>query len=964
MVIPSGGTLPAQMVIELGFSGMVWEAVGSDPGVVCPATNVATNRTKGMSNPKYLPKDLPKCFMAASATTHSLSHGSSRGNVSRRALLLKSLLMALGVLIGVALASGSALSQTSYGFGGGSSGSSLGSGGSAMDLQKAQNAARNGLSDSEMDSACQAAVSKHMSTTDVDALARTLGMSPAQSAQFSDCVAHGGPTPSNAASNGSAALNPLQAPTRPLETSSIESRFHELDTPFKLLAAPKVSSLEQFGYDLFATKVSSFAPTGNVPVGDDYIVGPDDELNVYNWGRVNQTVKLKVDRDGSVMVPDIGPIQIGGLTFGQAKKLIEGRMSQITGVEVGVTMGQVRTIQVFVIGKVEQPGLYTVSALSHVSNVLGAAGGISKMGSLRKIELRRDDRVAMTIDLYDFLLHGDTKADVRLKPRDVIFVPVIGAVAAVTGDVKSPAIYEMLGNESLGNLLRMAGGVTAFGYSERVQVERVQNHEKRVSIDVNLNRRGAGQTPVYDGDLVKVFTILPIERNVVRVKGNVNQPGTYQWHPGMKVADLIAEAQGLANYTFYDYALLERRQGVERRITPLPINLGEALSDRLGADDLDLKPDDNITVYSQSELAQIPTVSIDGQVRKPGKYPLVPGMTARELIYTAGGLLDNASRDRAELLRTEIADGSVAHYTHMDLDLRQVLDVTQSYDVALKPSDEVLVQEASNWHRPWHVVLEGQVNRPGPYPIREGERLATVLRDCGGFRPEAYPRAAVFVRKSVQKIQQDLLDQARTRLQQDMVRLALLPHQAGQGDTSSETLAAIREILTQSQNTQATGRVVVKINSLESLESSPENIVLENEDRLVIPIQPAAVQVLGEVYNPNAIVYQRELRVQDYLQKAGGATEGGDTDHIYVIKADGSVLTDEGVRQNEKNRLFPLLPSIGGGLMEQYLEPGDTVYVPERLIYISSLQYAKDMTSVVANSALGLATLGILASTL
>jgi polysaccharide export outer membrane protein len=481
---------------------------------------------------------------------------------------------------------------------------------------------------------------------------------------------------------------------------------------------------------------------------------------------------------------------------------------------------------------------------------------------------------------------------------------------------------------------------------------------------VNLNQRGAGQKPIYDGDLVKVFTILPVERNVVRVKGNVNQPGTYQWHIGMRVAELVAEAQGPGNYTFYDYALIERRQGAEHRVTPLPVNLGEALSDSMGPDNLELRPEDSVTIYSQNELGQIPTVTIDGQVRKPGKYPLIPGMTARELVYSAGGLMDNASRDRAELVRTEITDGSVARYTHMDLDLRQVLDTSQANDVPLKPGDEMLIQEASNWHKPWHVMLEGQVNRPGPYPIREGERLATVLRDCGGFRPDAYPRAAVFIRKSVQKMQQDQLDQARTRLQQDMVRLALMPHQAGQGDTSTDTLNSIREILTASESAEANGRVVVKISNIETLERSPENIVLENEDKLVIPIQPASVQVLGQVYNPNAIVYLPELRVRDYLQKAGGVTEGGDADHVYVIKADGSVLTDEGVRQNEKNRLFPLLPSIGGGLQDQYLEPGDTVYVPEQLIYISSLQYAKDMTSVIANSALGLATLGILASTI
>jgi protein involved in polysaccharide export with SLBB domain len=312
-------------------------------------------------------------------------------------------------------------------------------------------------------------------------------------------------------------------------------------------------------------------------VGGDYILGPDDELNVYTWGRVNQTLHLKVDRAGIVMVPEIGPVQVSGLTFSQAKKLIEGRMGQITGVEVDVTMGQVRTIQVFVIGKVTQPGLYSVSALSHVSNALVAAGGVSKMGSLRNIEVRRDNRVIATLDLYDLLLRGDTIGDVRLSARDVIFVPVIGPVAGVAGDVKSPAIYEMKGSETLGNLLRMAGGVTAFGYAERLQLERVNNHQKRVALDINLNQRAAGKFPVSDGDLVKVFTVLPNERNIVRVKGNVNQPGSYEWHPGMRVIDLVRAAQGPADHTFFDYALLQRREGDERRMKPTPLNLGEAL---------------------------------------------------------------------------------------------------------------------------------------------------------------------------------------------------------------------------------------------------------------------------------------------------------------------------------------------------------------------------------------------------
>jgi len=833
--------------------------------------------------------------------------------------------------------------------------------------QAAGSASKGGLTDQEMEQLCQGAAGKHMNAADVEQLGKTMGLSPGQFAQLNDCMARQASsstgkdyTNQNLAEPGKS----LQPPIRKLETSSIENRFHELDTPYKLFTTPSSKLLEQFGYDLFATQVSTFAPAGNAAVGDNYMLGTDDELNVYTWGRVNQTLHLKVGRDGTVIVADIGPVQVAGLTFGQAKKLIEGRMSQITGVEVDVTMGQVRTIQVFVIGKVSQPGLYNVSALSHVSNALVAAGGISKVGSLRKIEVRRDNRVVATLDLYDFLLRGNTSGDVRLSERDVIFVPVIGPVAGVTGDVKSPAIYEMKGNEGLGNLLRMAGGVTAFGYAERLQLERVQNHQKRVALDVNLNERGTGQYPVYDGDLVKVFTVLPNERNIVRVKGNVNQPGSYEWHPGMRIIDLIRAAQGPSDHTFFDYALLQRRQGDERTLKPYPVNLGDAISSELSSDDLLLRPEDTLTVFSQNELSQVPVVSIRGQVRKPGSYPLTPGMSVRELVYGAGGLLENASRDRAELSRTEIANGMMAKYIHMDIDLRRALNAMDSEDVALQAGDELYVQQASNWHAPWHVDLAGQVMRPGPYPIREGERLSSVLEACGGFRPDAYPRAAVFIRQSVKQLQSQQLDQARARLEQDIARVALMPKQAGQSDTSADTLVALKTVLSQAESQEAVGRVVIHISSISALERSQDNVVLENADRLVIPITPASVQVLGQVYTPNAIVYQPELRVQDYLQKAGGATDGGDSEHIYVIKADGSVLTDQGVRQSGKNRLFPLLPSVSGGLMGQRLEPGDTVYVPEKLLYISSLQYTKDVTQIIANTATGLAVLGILATSL
>ena len=819
------------------------------------------------------------------------------------------------------------------------------------------------LTDDEYRQLCADIAAKHISVQDVQALGPALGLSSQQLAQVASCGS-APPAQSSAASpmNTHAAEAAAGVPA-PSYVSSIEARFHDLDTPYKLLSQPSTQKLSQFGYELFSSKVSTFAPAENAPVSDDYVLGPGDTINVLLWGRINQTLSLQVQRDGTILMPEIGPIEVSGLTFGQTKKLIEHRGTEITGLQVDVTMGQVRAIQVFVIGKVAQPGLYTVSSLSHVSNALVAAGGVSKIGSLRNIQLRRENHLIGTLDLYDLLLRGDTSGDVRLEPRDVIFVPVIQPVVAVTGDVRDPAIYELSGSGTLGSVLKMAGGVTAFGYAERVQVERVENHQRRVALDLNLNDDAAASYPVKDGDLIKVFTVLPRERNVVKAQGNVNQPGPYQWYPGMRVADLVREAQEVSDHTFFDYALVSRREGPERKTHLIPFSLDGALSSPSDPNNLRLEPEDTLTIYNLRDIADVPEVVVRGEVRKPGSYPLTPGMRVRDLLYEAGGLKDTAARDRAQLARTEVEAGSTARYVRTELDLGSALEGTQD-NLPLKNGDELFIHQASNWHPSWHVTLKGEVMRPGPYAIHEGERLASVLRECGGFRTDAYPPAAVFIRQSVKHLQQDELDRARTRLEQEVARLSVMPRQAGQTDNIAEALTSLKSVLAQTEAQQAAGRVSIDLSTLDALEHSSDNIVLQADDTLIVPIQPSSVQVLGQVYNPNAIVARPGLTVADYLQRAGGPTEGADRDHIYVIQANGSILTEEGVRLEDRNRLFPLLPVMSGGLMGTRLESGDTVYVPEKLIYINSLQYAKDITQVIVNSVESLAILGILATNL
>jgi protein involved in polysaccharide export with SLBB domain len=583
--------------------------------------------------------------------------------------------------------------------------------------QLGEQASEGGVGNAETEKLCATIAAKHLSPQEAESIGHTLGLPDDDVSHLVDCVrfslgkSNQILSPEGLQSGSVSYFSPGPAITGP---SKVEKTFHALDTPYKVLAAPSLSQLDQFGYKLFAQRTSLLPTFDNEPVGPDYTVGPGDELNVLVWGRFNRTIKLLVQRNGTVLVPQIGPIPVAGLNFSQVQKLIEGQIDQIEGVQSDVTMGRIRTIQVFVIGQVAEPGLRTVSALAHVSDALNAAGGVLKTGSLRRIELRRDNRVISVTDLYSMLLRGDTSSDQRLESRDVVFVPVIGPVVGVAGDVRNPAIYELDGLASLQGVLRMAGGVSAFGYDHRIQVERVENHSHRIALDVSLNTSEARRFAVHDGDLIKVFTLLPEEINTVTLQGNVNRPGTYQWAAGMRVVDLIRAGQGLRDHTFFSYALLKRKEGAARLIHFLRVNLGDALSDETSDADLLLTAQDTLTIYSEGEISQIPTVTITGEVEKPGTYPLTAGMKVRDLVYEAGGQKENAYLVNAQLARTEVVNGSSAVHEYQNLDLGAALQGVEADNLPLQAGDQLAVVQAANWHNPWLVQVKGEALRPGP----------------------------------------------------------------------------------------------------------------------------------------------------------------------------------------------------------------------------------------------------------
>jgi protein involved in polysaccharide export with SLBB domain len=820
------------------------------------------------------------------------------------------------------------------------------------------------LTQQELQQLCVQMATKHV--TDAEGTIRSLGLriDEAQLAQLKSCTKSASVEPPGAPLSAHAQNQQL---TLIPQVSSIEQAFRGLDRDLPA-EEPKTETLTQYGYSLFNTPVSTFAPVDNVPVGGDYLVGPGDQLKVLMWGRINRNFDLQVERDGTIAIPGIGPLQVAGLTFAQSKRLIEERAGQITGVQVDVTMGRLRSIQVFVIGEVNHPGPFTVSSLAHVSNVLVASGGITKIGSLRKVELRRGNKVFKVLDLYDVLMHGNTAADEQVQPNDVIFVPVIGTVTAVTGDVKRPAIYELQGAPAdLPGVLKLAGGITAFGYSQRVQVERVENHKRRVVLDTNLDQLRSQHFAINDGDLVKIYPVLSQQNEIVTVKGNVYRPGKYEWQEGMRVADLIHEAEGLAPSTFMHYAVIKRQQGANRVVHLVPVDLSGALSDHLsGPANLPLQSKDELTVFRLDQIKDLPTVNVRGEVRNPGKYLMSAGMRVSDLVYMAGGLRDDAYLAQAQVARTQVINGASTRHTYMDIDLRAALSGSEAHNPELQTNDQLLVWRASGWHLPWVVGVNGQVMRPGPYTFHEGERLASVLERSGGMLPDAYLPGAVFIRRSVREVEQKSLDESRRRLRKQIAQIQLLPKQAGQSEENRnpQVLAFLEQVLEQSEAEQASGRVVVHVRPLLEMAQAEDNILLEDQDQITIPRRPSSINVLGQVYHPTALVYEPELTMRDYLDHAGGPTEGADEEHIFVFKADGSILTDDGIRNSGKSRLFPLLPVMSGSLTAVHLDPGDTVYVPEKLIYGSNLQYARDVAQIVASTIETVAVVAILGARL
>ena len=491
--------------------------------------------------------------------------------------------------------------------------------------------------------------------------------------------------------------------------------------------------LRQFGYDLFTRVPTTFAPVTDVPVGPGYVIGPGDNLNILLWGGVQESYQLEVDRNGAVALPRLGVVQVWGLTLDQVQRLLQQRFNEFyADFRMAVTLGKLRTMLVYVVGEVRQPGAYTISSLSTIINALFASGGPTKNGSLRRIQLVRQGRQIHTLDLYDLLLRGNKSQDTTLQSGDTILVPLIGPVAGVAGNVKRPAIYELDPGTTLQHVLELAGGVTALGYLQRVQVERPVANERKIVVDVDLSapRLKAAPTDLWkarlaDGDLVRIFAILPTLENAVQLEGHAVRPGRYELKPGMRLRDVLTSYAALFPEPYLEYGEIVRYIGVDTRRTVVPFNLGALLAGDPNQN-LVLHPRDIVRVFARADFVDPPQVRISGLVHRPGLYPLTEGLRVGDLVFRAGNALKFAYLERAELTRRTLGQGG-ENAIRVEVDLSKALEGDAEHNLFLQDFDHLVVRQVPDIELQRDIELTDESRLPtglqgerGPLAPREG----------------------------------------------------------------------------------------------------------------------------------------------------------------------------------------------------------------------------------------------------
>ncbi len=624
--------------------------------------------------------------------------------------------------------------------------------------------------------------------------------------------------------------------------------------------------IKVFGRNIFNNKRLTFEPNMNIATPDDYRLGPGDEVYVDVWGASQQHFECTVSPEGVINIENFGPVQVSGLTVAQTNARLRSTLgARYAGSDVRLTVGQTRTITVDVMGEVKTPGTYTLSAFSTVFHALYMAGGTNDIGTLRNIKVFRNGRQITTCDIYDYILNGNMKGNVRLQSGDVVVVGSYECLVQVTGKVKRPMYYEMKSTESVGTLLRYAGGFTGDAYDQLVRLIRKSGGQLSV---FSLDEFERGNFQLADGDSVAVDSTLQRYRNMVEVKGAVFRTGKYQMDGSITtVRQLIEAAGGLCEDAMKTRAVLHRLTD-ERRLQVVQVDLQGILAHT--APDIALRNEDVLFIPSRSYLIGEQKLSIHGEVVYPGEYDFAENTTLEDFILQAGGLTDAASLVKVDVSRrirnqlaTESSDKIAESYTFKLKD-GFVVDGTPGF--VLQPYDEVYVRRSPGYVEQQNVEVKGEVAFEGRYAlVTKGMRLSDLVKQCGGLTPQSYAPGAHLERK---------LSPEEQLKQQSMIKLATL------GDTADVRRLELSDVR------------VVAINLEKAIANPGSNqwdLVLQEGDVLVVPQYSNTVTINGEVLYPNTVGYDKNKKLSDYINSAGGFTQKARTGKVFAVGMNGSV---------------------------------------------------------------------------
>jgi len=741
----------------------------------------------------------------------------------------------------------------------------------------------------------------------------------------------------------------------------------------KFVASTTSQVLPIFGANLFRRVPSTFAPLNMTPVPADYLIGPGDELRVRVWGQVNFQANLQVDRAGEVYLPQVGPVHVAGMPFSD----LDGHLRQAIGrvyrnFDLTADIGQIRAIQVYVAGQARRPGVYTVSSLSTLVDTLFASGGPSIQGSMRHIQLRRGADVVTDFDLYDLLVRGDKSKDVKLLPGDVIFIPAVGAEVAITGSVRTAAIYELREGESLDGLIADAGGVSTVAAEARVSIERISDHHDRFAMEVAYDANGL-KTSLADGDLIHVYSIVPQYQRTVTLRGNIANPGRFAWHAGMHVSDLIPDKDSLITRNYWwkraqlglpapEFEAIPSFSNMRQPMDGNSVTLrtqggtnrnndyGNGLNDGSGSTDnqqvVGLQQNQRLNAQQRGSNSSL--AAQQGDLNSSGPAP-----AQRTEVRQLAPEID---WDYAVIQRL---DPNTLKTTLISFDLgKLVLQHDSSQDMELQAGDVVSIFSEADIGVPIAqqtklVTLNGEFVHSGVYSVQPGETFRHLVERAGGFTSNAYLYGSEYTRESTRMMQQARIDEYVQNLSMEIQRsnLAVAASGTGAQDAASATAAQANEanLLTNLRQIRATGRIVLRFVPTSSGTHELPDITMENGDQFIVPSVPAAVNVVGAVYDQNSFLYTSGRRVGEYLTMAGGPNRDADRKHSFLIRADGEVVSSDlgkGIWSDKFNGLR--------------VYPGDTIVVPEKTFKPGALRSILEYSSVFSSLALGAAALTVI----